>query len=86
MSNITLWLAAIAVSVAVGAAAAHYDIEADRQDEEALDSRDFAGQQVCGPNATPEWLDDKTLQCLRHIDEPVAIHAPTRPMLASAAQ
>lgn len=26
-------------------------------------SRDFAAQQVCGPNAGHRWADDKTLVC-----------------------
>lgn len=39
---------------------------ADQQDREALSSREWAGQQVCGPHATAVWLDDKTLECLRH--------------------
>lgn len=46
---------------------------ADQQDAEAISSREWAGQQVCGPNATPEWLDAKTLQCLKHADLPVHV-------------
>jgi hypothetical protein len=49
------------------------DDEAARQDAEAISSREFAGRQVCGPNATPEWLDDKHLQCLKHVDAPVLV-------------
>lgn len=41
---------------------------ADQQDAEALSSREWAGRQVCGPNATPVWESDKTLLCLRHVD------------------
>lgn len=89
MSNITAWFVGIAVTVAFGAAAANFDTtderEADRQDTEALSSREFAGQAVCGPHATPEWLDDKTLQCLRHHDDaPSAPHASDT-LLAEAA-
>lgn len=47
--------------------------EADRQDAEALSSREWAGQRVCGPNATAVWESDKTLTCLRHIDKPVRV-------------
>lgn len=78
MSNITAWCIAIVVTVAFGAAASAFgaadEHEADRQDTEALSSREFAGQAVCGPHATAEWLDDKTLQCLRHLgDAPSAV-------------
>ena len=38
---------------------------ADQQDREALSSREWAGQQVCGAGKTAAWLDDKTLTCLR---------------------
>lgn len=55
--------------------AAHNEVEAEvaRQDTEALASREWAGQQVCGPHATPEWLDDKTLRCLRNLDDGVSV-------------
>lgn len=55
--------------------AAHNEAEAEvaRQDTEALASREWAGQQVCGPHATPEWLDDKTLHCLRNLDDGVSV-------------
>ncbi len=55
--------------------AAHNEAEAEvaRQDTEALASREWVGQQVCGPHATPEWLDDKTLRCLRNLDDGVSV-------------
>ena len=68
MNAITTWLIAIAVTMAMGAAAAYYDTEAtaDTQDAAALASRAFAAQAVCGQHSTAHWLDDKTLQCLPH--------------------
>jgi len=45
-------------------------VQAAREDAEAKASREWVGQQVCGPRATPEWLDDKTLRCLRNADRP----------------
>lgn len=39
------------------------ELEAAQQDAEALASREFAGQQVCGPAALATWQDDKTLVC-----------------------
>lgn len=39
------------------------ELEAAQQDAEALASREWTGQQVCGPAAHAQWLDDKTLQC-----------------------
>lgn len=41
--------------------------QAAQQEAEAIASRQWAGQQVCGPHATPEWLDDKTLVCYREV-------------------
>lgn len=58
-------LAALALSGCDNSTAASRK-EADRQDAEALSSREFAGQAVCGPHATAVWVDDKTLECLRH--------------------
>lgn len=45
------------------------EAEADEQDRAAISSREWAGRQVCGPKAEPQWLDDKTLVCLRVVDE-----------------
>ncbi len=68
----TTWLVAMAVTVAMGAAAAHYDdAAADTQDAAALASRAFAAQAVCGTGSTAHWLDDKTLQCLPHGPETI---------------
>ena len=39
---------------------------ADQQDAEALSSREWAGQQVCGPHATAVWTGDKEMQCFKH--------------------
>lgn len=39
---------------------------ADQQDREALSSREWAGQQVCGPHATAVWTSDKEMQCFKH--------------------
>lgn len=39
---------------------------AAQEEAEALASREWAGRQVCGPNLEADWLDDKTLRCLRH--------------------
>lgn len=39
------------------------ELEAVQQEEAAKASREWAGQQVCGPSAEASWLDDKTLVC-----------------------
>lgn len=68
-------IALTAVSMLAGCddlAAAHaqaVDQVAEQQAREALASRIWAGQQVCGPNATAVWLDDKTMECLLHSRE-----------------
>lgn len=46
---------------------------AAQEEAEALASREWAGQQVCGPDATPVWEDAKTLLCLRHADLPTRV-------------
>ncbi len=33
------------------------------QQEAAQARRDFAAQEICGPNSAFEWVSDKTLQC-----------------------
>lgn len=44
---------------------------ADQQDAEARASRKWvAAQHACPKGHTAEWLDDKTLRCLRELDEP----------------
>lgn len=59
-------LAALAWAQSDDAAA---EAEADEQDRAAISSREWAGRQVCGPKAEPQWLDDQTLVCLRVVDE-----------------
>lgn len=55
----------------LAAAHAHaVDQVAEQQDREALASRIWAGQQVCGPHATAVWLDDKTLTCMKERANP----------------
>ena len=55
----------------VSVIAAHeHEALADREDAAAMNSREWAGRQACGPNSTPEWLDAKTLRCLRNLDDP----------------
>ena len=69
-------IALTAVSMLAGCtddlAAAHaqaVDQVAEQQDREALASRLWAGQQVCGQHATAVWLDSKTMECLLHSKE-----------------
>lgn len=45
---------------------------ADAEDAEALNSREWAGQQVCGPAATAVWRGD-VLECLP-TRAPMAVH------------
>lgn len=59
------WIIAAVLTLGVGAIAGN-EAEADREDAEALASRDWAARQVC--NGRPfEWLDDKTLVCHREV-------------------
>lgn len=70
------WLAAIALSLIVGACAAWADdapegdqptaLLAAQQDAAAQASRDWAARQVCGGRPF-EWADDKTLVCHREV-------------------
>ena len=39
------------------------NLQAIQQEESARASREFAGQEVCGPGALAQWVDDKTLTC-----------------------
>lgn len=39
------------------------NLQAIQQEESAKASREFAGQEVCGPGALAQWVDDKTLTC-----------------------
>jgi hypothetical protein len=69
------WFTAIVLSAVLGAfcfvSDADYrdefghadELRAIQQEEAAKASREFAGQEVCGPGALAQWLDDKTLTC-----------------------
>ena len=65
----------LAVILAAFFYAAHNEAEAEvaRQDAEAMTSREWAGQQVCGPHRTAVWEDDKTLTCLRTLEQPTHV-------------
>lgn len=68
-------IALTAVSMLAGCddlAAAHaqaVEQVAEQQDREALASRIWAGQQVCGQHATAVWLDKSTMECLINTTE-----------------
>ena len=51
------------------------ELEAAQQDAAALASREFAGQQVCGPEALATWQDDKTLVCTPKRGQPYRVAA-----------
>ena len=57
----------------------HMDAEASQEEADALTSREWAGQQVCGPQRTAVWEDDKTLRCLHNIEKPNAVAAGALP-------
>ena len=63
----TPWIIALLITLGLGHFAARADAEADQEDAAALSSREFAGQALCGPRATPVWADDKTLECLKEL-------------------
>lgn len=65
--KLTYWILSLFITLGVGHFAAHGSTEADLEDAAALSSREFAGQAVCGPRATPVWTDDKTLECLKEL-------------------
>lgn len=56
----------------VSVIAAHeHETLADREDAAALESRKWvAAQFACPKGQTAEWLDDKTIRCLRNLDRP----------------
>ena len=61
------WAAIVLALATVGFVLAGCDdaaAQADREDAEALSSREWAGQQVCGPERTAVWRSDKELECL----------------------
>lgn len=74
MTPLTQWLGGAVLALVLGGCGLLLDAplddqaEADEQDRAAAHSRDFAARQVCGPKAEPQWLDDKTLVCLRRVD------------------
>lgn len=80
MRNAFYWIAAVVLTLGLGVMAADGfdEAEADRQDAEALSSREWAGLVQCGPHATADWLDDKTMRCLEHVDQPQRV-AGARP-------
>ena len=49
------------------------ELEAAQQDAAALASREFAGQQVCGPAALATWQDSKTLVCTPKRGQPYRV-------------
>ena len=49
------------------------ELEAAQQDAAALASREFAGQQVCGPAAEAQWISDKVLQCVPKRGQPYRV-------------
>ena len=49
------------------------ELMAAQQNAEALASREFAGQQVCGPAALATWQDDKTLVCTPKRGQPYRV-------------
>ena len=73
--------AVLALSVLTGCADSSAEIsqaqelEAAQQDAEALASREFAGQQVCGPAALATWQDSKTLVCTPKRGQPYRVAA-----------
>lgn len=80
MKHVIAWIAAMLLALGLGhmASNAYDEAEADRQDAEALSSREWAGLVQCGPHATADWLDDKTMRCLEHVDQPQRV-AGARP-------
>lgn len=67
MKHAWAWIAGICLPIAVGAYTANdHEAEADRQDAEALASRDLAARAVCKGRAF-EWTDDKTLVCFKEV-------------------
>lgn len=59
----------LAVILAAFFYAAHSDAEATaaQQDADAMTSREWAGQQVCGPHRTAVWESDQVLTCHREL-------------------
>ena len=55
------------------------ELEAAQQDAAALASREFAGQQVCGPAALATWQDSKTLVCTPKRGQPYRLRRVHKP-------
>lgn len=49
------------------------ELEAAQQDAAALASREFAGQQACGPASEAQWISDKVLQCVPKRGQPYRV-------------
>lgn len=59
-------------------------IRADKEDEEAQASRNFAARYTCG-NTAYEWVDDKTLRCTpRRGGKPYTVQAAQPPAAPQA--
>lgn len=59
------WGILVMALAAIGVMLSGCDTQAaEIEDAEALSSREWAGQQVCGPAATAVWHGDKQLECL----------------------
>jgi len=57
----------VVFAIAVGAeVVAKRDAQAAQQDTEALSSREWAGQQVCGPDMTAVWATPQIVECYRN--------------------
>lgn len=49
--------------------------QAAQEEAEAIASREYAAQQACGRGKTPQWIDDKTVECLRPVEQPTRVAA-----------
>lgn len=47
--------------------------QAAQEEAEAIAIREYAAQQACGRGKTPQWIDDKTVECLRPVDQPTRV-------------
>lgn len=68
LSTVAGILAVLALTAWAQSDDAAAEAEADEQDRAAISSREWAGRQVCGPKAEPQWEGD-VLTCLRVVDE-----------------
>lgn len=66
-NSIYLLLIAAAITLFVGAVAGDESLAAaQREDVEAMNSRDFAAKRACG-SLTPVWESDMRLVCLKEV-------------------